>query len=310
MSVPSKVGVQRILGLVGALLVAAGVGLPGGSVPPARASSGRTLHLPIVMRAPAPTPVPAGSCPATSSNQYSQGIAYQYDLDNPVRPAQLHADKNLNLRSYTPNNESDLQRGLVGYGTDDPNQPPQFATLFNPSRVPALVGFYRVYNWNWAPSPDPGTRGAPLTQWRVTALGLRTTPGEALRVPIADLKYTIGQGMQVVVLYADEDTIALRYTREDSSGSQGYTVHVDKICTDPNLLALYRQLDDPNGPRYRYPSPSYNLPVMPAGKVFGTARGNEAVVAIVDTGPFMDPRSCDEWWQVRPGYSGGCPWHR
>jgi len=100
------------------------------------------------------------------------------------------------------------------------------------------------------------------------------------------------------VLFADEDTIALRYTREDSSGALGYTLHVDKICVDPNLLALYNSLDDPNGPRYEYPNHSYKLPNLPAGKVFGTARGAEVVVAIADTGMFMDPRSKHEWWRI------------
>jgi hypothetical protein len=51
------------------------------------------------------------------------------------------------------------------------------------------------------------------------------------------------------------------------------------------------------------------LPVLPAGKPIGVARGNELVVAVVDTGTFMDPRSCNEWWQIRPGYTGTCPQH-
>ena len=48
--------------------------------------------------------------------------------------------------------------------------------------------------------------------------------------------------MEVLVIFADEDSIALRYTREDSSASAGYTVHIDNICTDPNLLALYDRM--------------------------------------------------------------------
>ena len=182
--------------------------------------------------------------------------------------------------------------------------------MFDPYRVPALIGFYRVYNWNWAPSPDPGSRGDPITSYPVTALGLQTTPGEILHVPTSG--YDIGGGMEVLVLFADEDTVALRYTREDSSGSLGYTVHLDNICTDPNLLALYSSLDEPNGPRYVYVPPenrpySYDLPNLYAGQPLGIARSTEIVVAIVDTGTFMDPRSCNEWWQIRPDYSGTCP---
>lgn len=250
----------------------------------------------------------AGLCPASSGRQYNSGPAQQYDKENPVRPAYNHPDKNLALRSYTPNTSPTLKRELVSYGTDDPTQPPQLATLFSPARVPALVGIYQVYGWNWAPSPDPGTRGAPITNPPVTALGLQTTPGEPLHVPASG--YDIGQGMEVLVLFADEDSITLKYTREDSAAT-GYTLHIDKVCPDPNLLALYRALDDPSGPRYVYTPADYwyNLPALAAGQVFGTAQSSEVVVAIRDTGSFMDPRSCNEWWQVRPGYAGTCPPH-
>ena len=264
------------------------------------------VYLPHVANYPTPTPTAtAYACPTTSSIPYAGGVALQFDKDNPVRPAYNHADKNIELRGYTLNTDPGLKRELVNYGSDDPNQPPQLATLFETYRVPTLINFYRVHHWLWANPPNPGTRGDVITAPPVTALGMETTPGESLHVPISD--YDIGQGMEVLVLFADQDTVALRYTREDSSGSQGYTVHVDNICTDPSLLALYDQLDAPNGPRYIYPNPSYNLPNMPAGYPFGTARDTEIVVAISDTGAFQDPRSCNEWWQVRPGYTGSCP---
>jgi hypothetical protein len=105
--------------------------------------------------------------------------------------------------------------------------------------------------------------------------------------------------MEVIVLFADTDSVTFRYTREDSSGSLGYTLFVDNVCTDPNLLALYASLD--GGARYVFGGGSYNLPNLPAGQVFATARGSEIRVAVVDTGAFMDPRSCNEWWQIRPG---------
>jgi hypothetical protein len=261
------------------------------------------IYFPIVS-IPEPSPCP------TSGRQYGSITAYQYDLDDPVRPAELHADKNIELRSYQVISGGSVKKTLVNYGSDDPVQPPQLATLFQPSRVPTLANVYRVYNWNWAPSPDPGTRGDLLTSPQVTALGVATVPGEILRTPSSD--YDIGGGMEVMVLFADWNTIALRYTREDSSGSAGYTLHIDGICTDPDLLALYFYRDRPDGPRYRFVSPGgrpygYPLPGLPAGQPLGTALGGEVVLAIVDSGRFMDPRSCNEWWQIRPGYSGSCP---
>ena len=257
------------------------------------------LYLPQVSKALA--------CPKASGNSYAAGPAFQYDRDNPVRPAWNHADKNLALRGYAPNNDPNLQRQLVNYGSDDPTRPPQFATLFNPARVPKLTGFYRVGDWLWATSPDPGQRGSPISQPKVTALGLEVNPGETIRVPTSG--YDIGGGMEVLILFADEDSVAMRYTREDSSGSAGYTVFVDNICTDPNLLALYQHYDDPNGPRYKYEGRgySYNLPNLPAGQPLGTVVEGQIVVAISDTGTFQDPRSCNEWWLIRPGYTAGCP---
>ncbi len=242
-------------------------------------------------------------CPTTSTQQYSSGTVYQVELDNPVRPAFNHADKNLELRGYTTNPDPSLAHDLVDYGSGDPTQPPQLATLFNPARVPDMDDLYQVHEWIWADPPDPGQRGAPLTHFSVTALGMRTTPGESLSVPTSG--YDIGGGYEVIVLFADEDTVALKYTRDDSAGSSGYTVHVDHICTDPNLLALYNALDDPDGPRYRYTPPpqrpyTYELPTLSAGQPFGTAWETEIIVAIVDRGGFMDPRSRDEWWQIRP----------
>ena len=116
--------------------------------------------------------------------------------------------------------------------------------------------------------------------------------------------------MEVLVLYADENTVTLRYTRDDSSAPAGYTLHIDNICTDANLLALYNLLDDPDGARYVYRPPgqrpyTYPLPNLAESQLLGTGRGGEMVAAIADTGSFQDPRSMNEWWQIRPGRAGG-----
>ena len=252
-------------------------------------------YLPLVISDP--------SCPITSTNVYESGTAYQYDLDDPVRPAHDHADKNIELRGYAPATDPGLQHELIDYGCDDEDAP-QLATLFRPHRVPPLTTLYQVNQWSWADSPDPGAPAGPIANPPVTALGLETIPGEVLQVP--ESGYEIGGGMEVIVLFADEDTVALRYAREDSAGAPGYVLHIDEICTDPSLLSLYRQLDDPGGPRYVYQSPEerpyvYPLPNLSAGYPIGTAATTETVVAVVDTGVFQDPRSLAEWWRIRPG---------
>jgi hypothetical protein len=256
------------------------------------------------MTSATPSPEKPFLCPATSTNQYHSGLAYQFDQDDPVRPAADHADKNLSLRSYALIADSLVDNNLVYYGRDDPTQPPQLATLFKPYRFPGFNNYYRVHHWLWADAPDPGYRADLITIPPVTAVGLQTTPGETLRAPVSG--YDIGGGMAALVIFADEDTVALRYTREDSSGSRGYTIHVDQICPDSNLLRLYKALDAADGPRYQFVTDEqrpyqYNLPELAPGQPFGTARQHEIVVAVVDSGTFMDPRSCDEWWQLRPG---------
>jgi hypothetical protein len=263
---------------------------------PAVLAGAHKLFLPLVRATGA-------GCGSASNNQYSAGPVYQWDTDNPVRPASQHADKNIALRGYSANPGANLR--LVDLDSDDPTTPPQLATLFKPHRVPAFSAGYRNYHWNWAPSPSPGTRGSLNTDWPVTVLGMRTTAGEPLHVPQSG--YNIGGGMAVVVLYADADTVALKFGREDSVAPHGYVLHVDNICTDPNLLSLYQQLNAPDGPRYTFYAGTpdwktdYYLPNLAAGQVFGQARDGEIRVAIVDSGSWMDVRSCNEWWQIRPG---------
>jgi hypothetical protein len=261
---------------------------------PTTAGTTYFVHLPVVIKGEA-------ACPAVSINTYAAGPAFQFDNDNPVRPAASHADKNLGLRGYTP---TTAPAALVDYGSGDPTQPPQLATLFGPARVPAFSAVYRANSWNWAPSPDPGAPGGPITDWPVTVLGLQTTPGEALHAPTHgyDLGPDFGVG-GALVIFADQDTLTLKFTREDSAApGTGYTLHLDNLCPDPNLLALYTSLDNAARNTYSAARPySYNLPGLTAGQILGTARGGELRVAIVDSGAFMDPRSCNEWWQIRPG---------
>ena len=131
--------------------------------------------------------------------------------------------------------------------------------------------------------PDLG----PVTEFEVTLAGLGVQPGEVITVP--ESGYGIGQGYAVLVLYADTQRITLKYTGEDSVVN-GYTVHVEGVCVEPNLLALYGQM---NAAGRRH------LPALRAGQALGRARSNEIQVAIRDTGRFMDPRTRKDWWRGR-----------
>jgi hypothetical protein len=121
----------------------------------------------------------------------------------------------------------------------------------------------------------------------VTLAELAVTPGEPLRVP--DSGYSVGSGYQVLVLYASQDRITLKYTRNDNV-VHGYTLHLENICVDPPLLNLYQSWNAAG---------RVQLPALQSGQAFGRAPGNTVGVAIRDSGAFMDPRSRKDWWRGR-----------
>jgi hypothetical protein len=225
------------------------------------------LHLPVLLRSTVCPPLPAQNYVILSA-----------DLPGPTMPVEAHPDHNLAVRGYEVTDE---YRGLVQYdGNHDPLAP-QLAGLFSAPRLPSFVSTYQVHDWDWGQM----RQGPVITVPRVSALGLKTTPGETLHVP--ESGYTIGSGCEVLVIYATGDRIALKYTREDNV-VQGYTLHIDHICVDPALLALYRACSDA-GRGY--------LPALRPRQSLGRARSDEVVVAIVDSGTFLDPRSRLDWWR-------------
>ncbi len=114
---------------------------------------------------------------------------------------------------------------------------------------------------------------------------LDSQPNERLYLP--DSGYHLGQGFEALVLYAERHRITLKYTREDNV-IWGYTLHLEDVCIDPNLLALYQRLDA-EGRR--------ELPALRAGQPFARAWQRPLGIAIRDTGRFMDPRSIKDWWR-------------
>jgi hypothetical protein len=79
----------------------------------------------------------------------------------------------------------------------------------------------------------------------------------------------------------------LKYTGEDNV-VHGYTLHLEEICVDPDLLALYQ---------FWNTAGREQLPALAAGQSFAVALEGEIRVAIRDTGAFLDPRSEKDWWK-------------
>ena len=241
----------------------------GGAVPLRSSGTFTTyLYLPLVMGFDPCAPIPGASYDVLSV------------LPPPTdRPAEELADLNLALRGYEL---TSAYKGLVNYsGGTDPNAP-QLPGLFADDRTPAFSNVYRVHHWDW----PTNSRGPAITDPAVTLAGFAVAPGETIHVPSSG--YDIG-GYEVLVLYASAERITLKYTLNDNV-VLGYTLHVENVCVEPTLLALYQAWNE-QGREY--------LPALRAGQAFGRARSSEIGVAIRDTGAFMDPRSRKDWWQGR-----------
>lgn len=221
----------------------------------------------------------AASCPTFSDRQYATipmtGVDHSH-VDT------LHGDLNLALRGFVPTTGA---LSLIEIAGPTDADAPQLAGLFADGQTRAFSALYQAYDWNWACGGD-GCRGAVLAQPAVALLGLVTTAGEAIGTP-GRAAVIDGGGYVAAVLYADESRITLAYTR-DGTVAQGYAVHLDGLCVDPNLLAAYRTA---NG------AGRGALPALHSNQALGVAMGSEVRVAVRDRGSFLDPRSRKDWWQ-------------
>jgi hypothetical protein len=234
------------------------------------------LYLPIILKPETPV------CPTGSSATFN---VIPFEGPRADHPDYLHGDLNLNLRGYTLTTAT---LGLVDYSGGSDSGAPQLAGIFEPNRFPGISAVYRVNDWNWACGLH-GCPGPPLTNFPVTLAGLVITPGEPIFIP--ERSANIWNDYKAMVLYAEEQRITFGYTRRDTVAN-GYAVHLENICVDPNLLALYRAQTDTGGWHV-----TGHLPALRNNQALGTALSGEIKVVIRDKGAFMDPRSRKDWWR-------------
>ncbi len=241
----------------------------------------RRLYLPVVHRQSQPT----RGCPASSSLAWGQiaparkcivGAAQSPDLTRQVR-GWYPVDERLAFVRY-------------GYPIGEPpdTQHPLHLSAVAGAGEPAFIETYQVNDWDWL-TMRPVPRNP--TPYPVTMLGLRTTPGQPLHAAYRDVPVDREQGFIALVLYADAWQLTLKYTWQDCLDDGGYMVHLENLCVDPNLVALYEQLNA---------SGRNALPGVRADSVVGTAAGTEVDVVVRDAGSFLDPRSWQDWWQDQP----------
>lgn len=191
--------------------------------------------------------------------------------------AARHPEYNLGYRGYAPTNAA-MQ--LVTLGPVHDPKAPQFATMFENGRLPTFTQGYQRYRWDY----DCDCRDGTYSPWDVTVLGMRTTPGETIRTP--NTGYDIGGGNEYMVLYAAPTRVTLHVGNSDEL--DGYVLHVEDVCVDPRLVALYERLNAAG---------RNELPVLQGAQPYGRAAGAELKIAVRDSGHFLDPRSRNDWWQ-------------
>jgi hypothetical protein len=234
------------------------------------------MHMPLVF-GESETVVP---CPETSLNSYETTPILK-EPRNPALPPHLDPDLNLLIRGYKPTTAT-LSLVAINGPTDD--DAPQLAHLFRPVRVPAFSAAFQVHEWNWACCPG-GELGEPIEDPEVTLVEMVTIPGETLYPPRRNAN--IGRDFIALVLYAEKFRLTFTYTREDTPAI-GYVIHIENFCVDPNLLALYEEM---------HAAGRDDLPALRRSDSIGTALSEALLVAVRDTGSFMDPRSGKDWWQ-------------
>jgi len=190
-------------------------------------------------------------------------------------PAHLQADLNIKLRGMGEVNEA---RTLIDINGPTDSGAPKINTLFVDGRVPGMARLYKVGKFGGLATGLEG--GYP-----VHVVELVTSAGETVRTPRSG--YDIGGGKTALVLYADADSLTLKYTREDSI-VHGYAIHLLGLKVDAALLALYRSC---------VAAGRSELPALAGGQAVGTA-GATLMVSVRDTGQFMDPRARKDWYEA------------
>lgn len=200
---------------------------------------------------------------------------------------ELHPDLNINLLNPVPITGNLGLNDFWG-GETDVNAP-QLSTLINGNPNPNVTSLYQLHYWEWQTNqvgplvPPPSNLNLNNYDF-ATLVGFSTQPGQAILVPNSG--YDIGQGNEVMILYATENSLVLKYTGDDNV-NVGYTFYLNNFQVDPQLLAYYNRLNEAG---------RTELPVLMAGMKIGEALANEILVAIRDTGSFMDPRWFYAWW--------------
>lgn len=229
------------------------------------------VYLPLALNAyPEPT-----ACNPIPGQMYAAISVVPEGSQPPSPSAEEDPGFNVNLFEFRPVQES-KQLFVVD---EEAWTAPQLAYVYENPHIPTIKDVYHLYYWDGIKAPD---------QPAVSALGIPTVSGQVIHVP---QRFGAGTdidnaGYKVLVLYASQESIALKYTREDGLAG-GYTVYIDGICVEPDLQTLYNETDEAG---------RNNLPALFGQQPLGRAWGDEIRLVVRDRGALMDPRWRDDWW--------------
>ena len=114
---------------------------------------------------------------------------------------------------------------------------------------------------------------------------METAPNEPLSIPRRTPNIYAGD-FKALVLYAEERRLTLTYTRRDTA-AVGYLIHLEDFAVNPGLIALYQATNAAGRGQ---------LPALRNGDIIGIADRGTVKIATRDTGQFLDPRACKDWW--------------
>lgn len=212
--------------------------------------------------------------------------ACNYDVRDFTSCPEQNPEYNLEKRGWE---NIDGKRERINFNHDIDTLLPQLNTLIEGNSNPAITSTSQVHEYDWANNKPDGLihrlEDIPSQYDYFTVVGFQTSVGQNILAPKSG--YNIGGGNTAIVVYATSNQITLKYVLEDDSFTgPGYGVHLVNLNVNPQLLACYQQYQQAG---------RTELPALSAGEIIGTASGNEILVALRDTGSFMDPR-WNEWW--------------
>ena len=151
------------------------------------------VYLPLVLK-------PREGCQPIPDVDYT-AISVDVDHSQFPDPDAAHDLRfNITLFDYQP--VAEYSGWVTDYGTNTGT--PRLVTLFSPAQLPVISEVYMLYK-------NGGVRASP---YPVSFLGLETAAGQIIHTP--DRNAVIDpRGYVAMVLYASEETITLKYGRED-----------------------------------------------------------------------------------------------